>query len=65
MKTDVMPSIVQMETKALRSLVKEVKETVATNVVLPKAKQINHSFGIVDLWNIRRNMKTAGRLWSR
>ena len=65
MKNDVMPSIVQMETKALRNLIKEVKETVATNVVLPRAKQINRSFGIVDLWNMRRNMKTARRLWDK
>ena len=65
MKNDVMPSIVQMETETLRNLVREVKETVARNVVLPEAKQINHSFGMVDLWNIRRNMKTARRLWNR
>jgi translation elongation factor EF-1beta len=65
MKTDVMPSIVQMETKELRNLVKEVKETVATNVVLHSVKQIDRSFGIVDLWNMRRNMKTARRLWGK
>ena len=65
MKNDVMPSIVQMETKALRHLVKEVKETVATSLVLPTAKQTNSSFGIVDLWNLRRNMKTARRLWDK
>ena len=65
MKNDVMPSIVQMETKTLRNLVREVKETVATDVVSLKAKQSGLSFGIVDLWNIRRNMKTARRLWAK
>jgi hypothetical protein len=65
MKNDVMPSIVQMETETLRNLVREVKETVATDVVLLKAKQSRTSFGIVDLWNIRRNMKTARSLWGK
>ena len=65
MKTDVMPSIVQMEPDVLRKLVKEVKETVATSLVLPKVKQTNSTFGIVDLWNIRRNMKTARSLWDK
>ena len=57
MKNDVMPSIVQMEPEVLKNLVKEVKETVAMNVQLPKS--VKPFFGIVDLWNIRRNAKTA------
>lgn len=57
MKSDVMPSIVQMEKNVLKSLVKEVKETLATDVVLPKATK--PSFGVADLWNIRRNVRTA------
>ena len=57
MKNDVMPSIVQMEPRQLRALVKEVKETVAKNVQLHR--ETKPSFGIVDLWNIRRNAKTA------
>jgi hypothetical protein len=65
MKSDVMPSIVQMETTVLRNLVKEVKETVATDVILAKLPKTNPSFGIVDLWNIRRDMKTARRLWDK
>ena len=38
----------------LENLVKEVKETVAT-----QAPVINHktAFGIVDLWNLERNRK--------
>ena len=57
MKNDVMPSIVQMEPEVLKNLVKEVKETVAMNIQLPESDK--PSFGIVDLWNIRRNAKTA------
>ena len=57
MKNDVMPSIVQMEPAVLKNLVHEVKETVARNIQLPK--RAKPSFGIVDLWNIRRNARTA------
>lgn len=57
MNSDVMPSIVQMEPEVLKSLVKEVRETVAMNIQLPKAAK--PSFGIVDLWNIRRNSRSA------
>ena len=57
MKSDVMPSIIKMEPEVLRNLVKEVKETVAMNIQLPQAAK--SSFGIVDLWNIRRNSRSA------
>lgn len=56
MKNDVMPSIVQMEPEVLKSLVTEVKETVATGIVLQKPKK---SFGVADLWNVRRNSRSA------
>jgi hypothetical protein len=57
MNNDVMHSRVQLEPQILRNLVTEVKETVATNVTLPKT--VRNSFGIVGLWNIRRNGKFA------
>jgi hypothetical protein len=57
MKNDVMPSIVQMEPAVLKNLLKEVKETVATGINLPAVPK--RSFGTTDLWNIRRNAKTA------
>jgi hypothetical protein len=59
MKTNVMPSIVQMEVEVFNNLVKEVKETVATSAMLkaPKAPV----FRVVDLWNIQKNMKSATR----
>ena len=55
MKSDVMPSIVQMDKEELQHLTAEVKETVATGIQLPKTK--TKSFGVVDMWNIRRNAK--------
>ena len=58
MKSDVMPSIVKMEPEVLRNLVEEVKETVAKNIQLPP-KVSRPGFGIVDLWNIRRNSRSA------
>jgi hypothetical protein len=57
MKNDVMPSLVRMEPEVLRTLVKEVKETVAKDIQLPPVRK--PSFGIADLWNIRRKAKTA------
>ena len=42
----------------LEQLVTEVKETVATEVELTKEPK---SFGIVNLWNIRRTRNYAGK----
>jgi hypothetical protein len=63
MNSDVMHSIVQMEPKILRQLVKEVKETVATDVKFAKKNQ--NSFGALKLWSIRRNGKTAAGLFRK
>ena len=63
MNNHVMPSIIQMETETLRNLVKQVKETVATGIELPELQK--RSFGIVDLWNIRRNAVSARSRFSR
>jgi hypothetical protein len=62
MKHDVVQSIVQMEPQILMNLVREVRETVATGVdyKLRNEKQSNPSFGILNLWNIRRNGRHAG-----
>jgi hypothetical protein len=46
-----------MEADILKRLVTEVPETVATDVQLPKEKK--NSFGVVSLWNIRRNSRYA------
>jgi hypothetical protein len=61
MKNDVMPSIVQMGAEDLQKLVAEVKETVATGIQLPKVNK-RKSFGVVDMWNIRRNARSASSM---
>ncbi len=60
MKSNVMPSIVQIEANDLKQLVTEVRETVATDAIrVQKPGSKRRVFGIVDLWNIRRGMRTA------
>jgi len=63
MNSDVMPSIVQMDADVLKSLLTEVKETVANVVELPEEKK--SSFSVVDMWNIRRNARSASSLMRR
>jgi hypothetical protein len=62
MKHDVVQSIVQMEPQIFRNLVREVQETVATDLDLKlrNSKEGNPSFSILNLWNIRRNRRDAG-----
>ncbi|GGA83856.1 hypothetical protein [Puia dinghuensis] len=57
MKSDLVHSIVQMEANILKQLVTEVKETVATEVELPRARK--SSFGVTNLWAIRRKSRYA------
>ena len=57
MKSDLVHSRVQMEPNILKRLVTEVHETVATDVQLTKQKK--NSFGVVSLWNVRRNGRYA------
>ncbi|MCW3116515.1 MAG: hypothetical protein JWM28_597 [Chitinophagaceae bacterium] len=59
MNTNVMPSHVQLDKMELKKLLTEVKETFA------KEKSARQSFGQVDIWNIRRSMKTARTLWDK
>ncbi|MDP4264082.1 MAG: hypothetical protein Q8941_16260 [Bacteroidota bacterium] len=63
MKTDVMPSIIKMDKEELLKLVTEVKETVATVIDLPGDNK--KTFGPVDMWNIRRNFKSASDMMRR
>ncbi len=63
MNSDVMPSIVQMDADVLKNLLTEVKETVATVIQLPEEKK--SSFGVVDMWKIRRTAKSASSLLRR
>lgn len=57
MKIDQIPSIVQLEPEVLNNLVKQVKETLATDIQLPATKK--RLFTSTDMWNIHRNAKTA------
>ena len=62
MKNDVMPSIVQMDADELKTLLNEVKETVATDFDMPETKKV---FGVADMWKIRRQAKSANSLLKR
>ena len=59
MKSDVRDSYVQMEPAILKNLVSEVKETVATEVAAEKENR--SSFGLVDMWNIRKHGRYASK----
>jgi len=59
MNSDVMPSRIQMEKEELKQLTQEVKETLDTTMAEEK------SFGTVDLWNVRKQMKSATRFARR
>jgi hypothetical protein len=59
MKTSVLPSVIQMEPEALQQLVAEVKETIATSEHFVPAVKNQRSFTAGNLWNIRRQSKTA------
>ncbi len=59
MKSDVMPSIVD---KSIINEIVEVKETVAEVIRISRPRR---SFTATDLWNIRRNAKSASGLVRR
>jgi hypothetical protein len=62
MKSDVMPSLVQLEKRELKVLCKQVKETVATEVEAPVKET---SFNVADLWSVQQKMKTARGRWNK
>lgn len=65
MKSNVMPSIVQIEATQLKQLVSEVKETVATDITNVKnVKKATPKFGVIDLWAIHRQKRSAHLGWS-
>jgi hypothetical protein len=53
-----MHSRVHVERDILDRLVTEVHETVATDIQFGEAKK-TPSFGALDLWNLRRNTRSA------
>lgn len=54
MKTENRTFFQSLDTNQMENLVKEVKETIATD-----APSENHkiAFGVVDLWNLERNRR--------
>ncbi|HEY4206415.1 MAG TPA: hypothetical protein VGM31_06380 [Puia sp.] len=54
-----MDTYVRMEPAILKQLVTEVKETVATGVA--PSKETKSSFAAVDMWNIRKHGRYAGK----
>ncbi len=59
MNSNVLPAVIQIDRKNLKNLVTEVKETLTTDLTgqLPTLK--HKKFGIVDLWNCQKTMRTA------
>jgi hypothetical protein len=53
------PSIIQMGEENLRLLITEVKETIASDINEQSAEFKNKKFGIADMWNSQRNVRTA------
>lgn len=62
MKRDVESSVIQMNEESFSQLVTEVKETIA---VVNFSQPTQRSFGLVDMWNIRRNARSASGLVRR
>lgn len=54
MKQDLNDSKVYLDQDELNTLVKEVKETVATDIDFEKETQHNNIFSAADLWRIQR-----------
>ena len=59
MKSDVNSSDLQTNEETFKQLVTEVKETIAI-VDLPEPAK--RSFGVIDMWNIRRNARSAASM---
>jgi hypothetical protein len=59
---NVMPSLVQMEPELVNNLETE-KETTAIDIT--EIESSDRSFGIVDLWNIRRISRSARNSFRR
>jgi hypothetical protein len=59
MKQELMPSIIQMDADTLKRLTAEVKEVLATDVVLSEPKK---RFTAVNLWKIHQDKKQPTRI---
>lgn len=59
MKFDERSSVMQMKGETFRHLVTEVKETIA---IVDFPEPARRTFGLIDMWNIRRNARSASSL---
>lgn len=56
MKSDTSGMGTTIENDQLKELLKETKESVATDV---KQEESNRSFGSIDLWNLQKRQRTS------
>ena len=56
MKCDAESSVIQMKEETFRQLITEVKETIA---IVNFPEPTKRSFGLVDMWHIRKNARSA------
>jgi hypothetical protein len=59
MNSNVLPAVIQIDRENLKNLVTEVKETLANDVKGNLLSLTHKKFGIVDLWNCQKTMRTA------
>jgi len=60
MKLDERSSVIRMKGETFRHLVtEEVKETIA---IVDFPEPATRSFGLIDMWNIRKNARSASSL---
>jgi hypothetical protein len=62
MKSDVMGIVMPINKEELKELMKETKETLATDV---KTGGNNRSFGVVDLWNVQKRQRPTASMMRR
>jgi hypothetical protein len=60
MKTNQVSSYVPVDNESMKTLVTEVKETIATDVDMTGKASLK----LVDFWNIERNKKSASRTFA-
>ena len=61
MKSIVMPKTVQLSEEIRKQLLHEVKETLATDMGIKNRKR----FTVADMWNLKRNRRTASDMMRR
>jgi len=62
MKGNLMSALIELDHETMQHLVAEVKETIATDLVLVKTKP--SSIKVVDLWKMNKKRKSAIRTFA-